>query len=43
MGCSEYEMISMWNVWDVACWGCGRLERMDVGDEGFWGCGKLGM
>lgn len=38
VGCLEFGMLRMWNVWDVG----GMLGMQDVCDVGYWGCGMLG-
>ena len=31
VGCLEFGMLRMWNVWDVGCWGCKMFVMWDVG------------
>ena len=42
VGCLEFGMFRMWNVWYVGFRGCGMLRMQDVCDVGCWGCGMLG-
>ena len=30
LGCSEYGMFEVWDVWDLGCWRCGMISLWDV-------------